>query len=276
MDIHYLGTAAGECVPGMFCTCDTCQRSRELGGRNIRTRFQIAIDETLLLDFGPDTYFHVIHQGLPLWNITTCLITHNHTDHLRAEDFELRREKIAHGDLKPLHVYATAPSARQISTVVDRFRLSEQNRVFLHDIKPFVSFESDGYRITPLKAAHNPESEPVFYQIEAENQRILLAHDTGWFPEETWEYLKNAGIPFDFVSLDCTGGINEEAGYKHMAFVENIRMRDALYAHGLANTKTTFCLSHFSHNGRAVYDDFAPLVQREGFVVAYDGLRISL
>ena len=39
-------------------------------------------------------------------------------------------------------------------------------------------------------------------------KRFLYAHDTGWFLEETWEYLK--GKELSLVSLDCTHGKNRD------------------------------------------------------------------
>ena len=56
MKLKYLGTAAAEGIPVLFCDCDVCKKSMQLGGRNIRTRSQAIIDNTLLIDFPPDTY----------------------------------------------------------------------------------------------------------------------------------------------------------------------------------------------------------------------------
>ena len=55
MRIKYLGTAAAEGVPGIFCDCENCKRARKLGGKNIRTRSQAILDDTLLIDFPADT-----------------------------------------------------------------------------------------------------------------------------------------------------------------------------------------------------------------------------
>ena len=38
MKLQYLGTAAAEGWPALFCTCDNCARARAAGGKNIRTR----------------------------------------------------------------------------------------------------------------------------------------------------------------------------------------------------------------------------------------------
>ena len=53
----------------MFCTCDTCARARRSGGKNIRTRSQALLDDTILIDFPADTYFHVITHGINLEKI---------------------------------------------------------------------------------------------------------------------------------------------------------------------------------------------------------------
>lgn len=55
MKIHILDSAAAEGFPAMFCECDTCKRARAEGGRSIRARSQAVIDNTILIDFGPDT-----------------------------------------------------------------------------------------------------------------------------------------------------------------------------------------------------------------------------
>ncbi len=64
MKIRYLGTAAAEGIPAIFCDCEVCRKSRELGGRNFRTRSQAIIDDTLLIDFPSDTYAHFLNYNL--------------------------------------------------------------------------------------------------------------------------------------------------------------------------------------------------------------------
>lgn len=56
MEIRYLGTAAAEGFPALFCQCDTCRRAAAKGGKNIRTRSSVLVNDTVLLDMGPDLY----------------------------------------------------------------------------------------------------------------------------------------------------------------------------------------------------------------------------
>ena len=92
MRMQYLGTAAYEGTPAVFCTCAICTAARKAGGRNIRTRAQALVNERILLDFGPDTYAHALRYGLDLAQLRTCLITHTHSDHFYPEDLLARMD----------------------------------------------------------------------------------------------------------------------------------------------------------------------------------------
>ena len=84
MKLQFLGTAAAEGFPSLYCMCEACKEAMSKGGRNIRSRCQALLDDTILLDFGPDTYYHMIMYKVPLESIHHILITHNHFDHIGA------------------------------------------------------------------------------------------------------------------------------------------------------------------------------------------------
>ena len=54
MKIQFLGTAAAEGIPALFCQCPVCRQARAAGGKEIRTRSGAIIDGKLKLDFGYD------------------------------------------------------------------------------------------------------------------------------------------------------------------------------------------------------------------------------
>ena len=81
MEIQYLGTAAAEGLPALFCDCETCRRARDIGGKEVRTRTQSLVDGKILLDFPPDTYAHALRHSLRLGQIQHLLVTHSHMDH---------------------------------------------------------------------------------------------------------------------------------------------------------------------------------------------------
>ena len=69
MKIKYLGTAAYEGIPSLFCECETCKKARAFKGKNIRTRSQALINDDLLIDFPPDTLVHANTYGIDFQRI---------------------------------------------------------------------------------------------------------------------------------------------------------------------------------------------------------------
>ena len=204
MKLKYLGTAAAEAIPGMFCNCRVCKNALAVRGKEIKTRSQAMIDGKLLIDFCPDTYLHIINYGLDLRWVHHCIITHSHMDHFLADDFWCRLEGMAHdiGD-EVLNVYLTNAGYEKAKTILGGG--FDSSRLKFHKIAPFEPFEIEDYRIIPLAANHDKSTDPVIYIIEKGEKTLLYANDTGIFPESTWEYLKGYGRVFDFMSLDCTG-----------------------------------------------------------------------
>ncbi|MDR0856754.1 MAG: hypothetical protein LBM78_05035, partial [Clostridiales bacterium] len=86
MKIRYMGTAAAEGIPAMFCACDTCRRALAAGGKNVMTRSQALIDDDLVVDFAADTYMHFLQAGKTLAGLKYALITHSHGDHVSFDD----------------------------------------------------------------------------------------------------------------------------------------------------------------------------------------------
>ena len=274
MKIQYLGTAAAEAIPGIFCDCDVCRKAREKGGRNIQTRSQALIDGKILIDFPGDTYMHAINNNINLSKIKTCIVTHNHFDHFYPFEIWSRSPGIAYNVDAPLCFYGTTPTYCMAMAEILKFALDEAGRVKAQRIKPFEPFEVEGYKITPLKADHDPKCEPVFYMIEKDSKAILYAHDTGIFPEESQEYLKKCGVKFDLVSLDCTN-VLLPFGENHMGLEADKKVRKMLLEWGAADENTIFVVNHFSHNGGLIHDDFVPVAEKDGFIVSYDGMTVE-
>ena len=104
---------------------------------------------------------------------------------------------------------------------------------------------------------------------------MLYAHDTGYFPDETWDYLERKKPVFNFVSIDCTG-MFENYRQGHMGLSADADTKDRMIKEGLATDKTVFCCNHFSHNGRALHSDLEAFFQPRGIEVAFDGLVVEV
>ena len=81
MEVQYLGTAAAEGFPAVFCNCAYCKAARADLMREWRTRSQMLIDRRLLIDFPSDSYMHAVRAGIDLPAGRTLPVTHCHTDH---------------------------------------------------------------------------------------------------------------------------------------------------------------------------------------------------
>lgn len=276
MKLQYLGTAAAEGVPGLFCDCQTCRDCRGAGGKNIRTRSQALVDDRLLLDFPPDTYLHALQFGLKLHNVESCLITHSHSDHLYPNDVGRRKPINAHYSGGPLTWYATRSGYEKIMQVIRSLGLEDGTRVRACLIEePFQSFAVENYTITPMTAAHAVQSDPVFYGIQSKGKALLYAHDSGWFPEETWTHLANAGVKYDCVSLDCTAFRLTGWRKTHMDLETCVEVKKKLISIGAADKNTLFVLNHFSHNAVLLHEEMEAMAAREGFLVSWDGMELE-
>ena len=279
MHLKYFGSAAAEGIPAMFCTCPVCETARRRGGKEIRTRSQAQVDGKLLIDFPPDTNYHALYGGLNLPAVTACILTHSHQDHLYGEDFENRKPGFAHNREvdrdydQPLRVYATAKAMERVR-LADTARLETGGVIELHEISAYEPFAVDDFTVTALTADHNQDFGPVIYIIERGGKTMLYANDTGYFPEETWDYLARVKPKFDFVSLDCTG-MTEDYRRGHMGLAADAETRSRLEAIGCAGPGTIFCAHHFSHNGRLNHEELVREAEKIGFLVSYDGMEIT-
>lgn len=107
MKLTFLGTAAAERFPALWCRCPSCQTARERGGRDLRRTSALLINDDLLIDAGPDVVNAGAALGLSLAGVQAVLISHAHYDHLEPLTF-LARDAWSSGTPLPLlHLYAT-------------------------------------------------------------------------------------------------------------------------------------------------------------------------
>ncbi|MEY8322341.1 MBL fold metallo-hydrolase [Lachnospiraceae bacterium 54-11] len=295
MKIKYLGTAAFEGVPSLFCTCNVCQEAKEKKGRYIRSRSQAIINDELLLDFPPDTVWHSIQYEMDWTKIGHCLITHSHGDHLYPSDVEMAGAGFT-GKHRPLHFYAAQDGYEKLRCMTDAPEMGDASDVTLVEPgKKFLAGDGGQYEVLPLWANHNAETSPVIYSIFHEGKRILYAHDTGIFPENTWEALAGQGR-YDLISLDCTGGpggrrrmSGEGAGLipscpgdymewrdGHMSLWTNREVIERMRRENMIDGKTVIVANHFSHNCGQGYEGIRLEAEKYGILAAFDGMEAEI
>ena len=274
MKLTYLGTAAAEGFPAVFCNCEFCREARRLKGKNIRTRSQAIINDDLLIDLPADTYMHFLDNDIEADKIKYLIVTHSHQDHFYEKELAMRYGAFAHNmRSERINVYCSKGAEEAIKKIDD----IENNTVDFESLAPFNTVTMGEYEITALPARHHEGDGALFYIIKQGDKSVLYAHDTGYFYDEIFGYIEEKGFVFDIASFDCTNidiPITDEG--THMG-IENInRVVKKLEEMGAITDKTINVINHFSHNGNPIHHKLEERVKGYGYIVAYDGMSLEI
>lgn len=276
MKIRYLGTAAAEGWPALFCDCPICAHARKAGGKNLRTRTQALLDGGLLIDFPPDTYCHALQNRLNLAAVHTLLVTHSHMDHWFPTDLIHRHEHFGHGVEGTLEVYGNqaVKDAFDAHILIDRFKPHPIDGVVnFHVIHGGDRFQSGGWDITAIPADHDQREECLVYLCKKDGKTVFYGHDTGEsLSAGAWALLE--GERLDLVSLDATMGAKSVPGY-HMGLPNVESVLERLTAMGCVHEKTRRVINHFSHNGGLNHDQLSAWGEKRNILTAWDGMEVE-
>lgn len=278
MKLHYLGTGAAEGWPAIFCHCENCMRARKAKGKNYRSRAQMLIDDKLMVDLGPDTFYHMMKYDLDFSELEHVLLTHSHEDHFCPSELLFKAYPFAHeGEKNKMTIYGNEKCHWLFLHMLEVQDNSDNLRdcAGFQEISASGPFEIPGYRITPLHAVHDTKEECLIYLIrDQEGKTLLYANDTGIFPEDTWKELE--GIQVDCVSLDCTLGKDPDMGSGHMGLQAVRSVVKRMKETGCIREDTRVVLTHFSHNGGLLHEELERETEKDGFIIAYDGMLLEI
>lgn len=276
MKILYMGTAAAEGWPGLFCSCTICDHARKEGGRNLRTRTQALLDGELLLDFPPDSYAHALQYGINMGAIHTLLVTHSHMDHWFPTDLIHRHEHFGHGAKGSLEVYGNeaVKAAFDDHILIDRFKPHPIDGVVnFHVTHGGDRFISGGWEITAVHADHDKREECLVYICKKGGKTVFYGHDTGRnLSPEAWKLI--TAEHYDLISLDATMGVRIINGY-HMGLADVELVLEKLESTGCVDSATRKVINHFSHNGGMTHDQLTAWGHERGILAAYDGMEVE-
>lgn len=284
--IQILGSAAAEGIPAIFCNCRVCREAWKNGGKDIRMRTAYKLNDHVRIDFGPDTLAQEFKFQLHSENLKHLFISHSHEDHLYANllDYRMPGFSVVEED-NILNIYGNPGVMRALNLFFcDKpyfrfngdFRRFRLNPVQVEPFQPIVLEEED-MEFIPLKADHMIgiiTEIPNFYVFRVGTSWGMVANDTGYFREETWQFLEEKKFKFDLVISDCTGGILDlERG--HMSGKYVVMTKERLEKIGSVTGSTKYYINHFSHNGQATHAELEAHFNPFGIQVGYDGLKID-
>lgn len=275
MRLYFFGTGPAEGIPALFCACALCEAARRRGGRDLRTRASVLIEDAVRIDLPPDALAQA-HRNpcLPMARLEHLVFTHSHDDHFAIREIQYLAPTFAPARCRPLHIWLTPDCRNELLPVFDRF--FEQAPVVLHLLEPFQQVQIGPLFVTPLVARHKEDELCLNLLVTdaADAPALLYASDTGWYPEVTWEFLRTQRLRA--VTMECGNGTVEDGYAGHLSLRGCVKARQRLTESGTLPPGAPFLLTHLSHAGGMLHDCFQERVAPFGMTVAYDGLTIDL
>lgn len=284
MLITFLGTAAANAFPEAFCKCHNCEQARRLGGASLRKRSAALINNDLLIDLGPDIMAAAQMHGCSLTNVSYCLQTHPHADHLDLSHLLSRSLEYGTRGTPTLHFYASPETLQRAAQTFERdlegysllsIEAEQRLNLKLHPIKALQPFMAGRYRVTAFPANHALTMGAMLYAIEIEGRSIFYGTDTGSLPESTWQAFHQHQMRFDLVILDHTYGPNQ-AGSDHLSAQQVIEHVARMRQEGLLTTNGQAFATHIAHEGNPAHPELVNFAKQHGYEIAYDGLVLEI
>ena len=275
MRMLFLGTASAEGYPATFCCCRNCLEARRRGGKNLRSRASLLVNDDLLIDAPPDLARRSVELGVELCKVKALLVTHSHEDHIYLDELRLRVWPFAAEPPTRLKVVCN----KRVRALLrrrykGRFRAL---RLTVRAVEPFESLKVARYRVTPLLASHHVEAGelPLIYLIEDRGTTLLYASDTGPLPPSTLSFLER--VRLDAVITEATLGIVSSAVFPyHMGFEDVIKLKEWMESHSIITRRTPFMVTHFSHLTCPLHEEIEETLGPYGITPAYDGLTLEV
>ena len=278
MRLMFLGTAAAEGVPAVFCNCSTCLNAKAKGGKNIRTRSQILIDDDTLFDFPMDTYMHMLRYGLDLSKVARVLITHSHMDHCYPQEFCMRGGPFAKNmTVERVEVFGNTAVCQMFKSDTAReIRPAVEQGIKVTTLHPFDEIKSGDMRIIALPASHTVGEECLVYYLERNGVGVLLLNDTGVLDLSVYERLNKMNVNVKAVACDCTYGALRHGAGRHMGLYDIVDQKSVMEQAGVLKSDALVIATHLSHNTDLDYDGISALAAKYDIVVAYDGMTVEI
>ncbi len=284
MIITFLGTAAANAFPEAFCKCRNCKQARAAGGRSLRKRSSLLVNDDLLVDLGPDIMAASQIHGCSLTNVRYCLQTHPHADHLDLSHLRSRSPEYGVIGAPVLHYFATTETLQRaaetfIRDLADFDLLAPETEgrlnLRIHQIKPLEPFAFGNYRAIAFPANHAQTMGAVIYSIEENGHTILYGTDTAVLLEQTWLAFHQFQLLFDLVILDHTYG-PDQIGSDHLSAHQVIEHIKRMRKEGILNPNGSAYATHIAHEGNPAHPELVQFAQQHGYQVAHDGLVVEV
>lgn len=282
MKIKLLGTAAATSMPLGFCNCEVCKNSRKNGGKDIRKRASIVINDEMLIDLGPDSINACSMYGIDAGKIKYLLQTHSHSDHFDGGHFVTRWSEYRSENLTHLNIVCSRGTAQGMNHWIKEnepsLDLFDENckkdlNYELHFLKHGESIKFNDYEITAIDSKHDDRIEALIYIISHNGKKILYGTDLLEITNEAWEIIKRYKL--DIVFLDQTYGEGCNSG-GHLDEGQVKEIVKYMKEQNIIDDNSQVFATHLSHEGNNIHKIMEGKANLVGYHIAYDGMEINI
>jgi phosphoribosyl 1,2-cyclic phosphate phosphodiesterase len=279
----FMGTAAAEGVPSIFCSCSTRTAARVNRAKDIRQRSSVLINDELLIDLGPDLCSFCAELGMFLGEVRYVLQTHPHEDHLDGLSLYSRHQGTFVQGVHRMTWYCAQAVVDRVNALTfngeSRFETAAEQEVrhlTVETIKPWQEMSFGRYRVQTVEANHDDGAQAMLFAIEDTRTggRLFYGTDTGPLPDGTWTQLAELGWVCDVFVLDHTSGWGPRY-HRHMNHEQFQEEVQAARACGPLRDDTRVIGTHFAHHTHPPHEEFVARAAAAGYEPAWDGLCVD-
>ena len=280
MKITVLGSS-GFGYPLVFCDCNYCNQARILGGKNIRKRASLLINDEMIIDLTPDCQTAMNMYNKNMANVKYLLQTHTHLDHFDINHFTSLDFKYETKLKNPLTLICSKLCLNDIQSKVSQFdRMDLFNQEYLNKINLKTQtldhgekINTDNYSIKAIHCAHDEKIGAQLYLIKQNGKTLFYATDTPQMTETTLQELQ--GEKIDCIFLDESFGLNDYM-FSHLNIKGFNDYVAKLKSNNLLSKNCQVYATHLTHDGNPLHDELSKILNKSGCFVAYDGLEINI
>ncbi|MEA4822607.1 MAG: MBL fold metallo-hydrolase [Clostridiaceae bacterium] len=261
MEVLFLGTGAADWPHETAALGDSTATNRRCTS--------VLIDNTLLIDPGPDVPEALAAFHVDPTQITTVLISHSHGDHYAASTLEFL------SSVHPIDVYGDGGYPQ---------KLPNNTNLRFHPLTLRHLTDTPAAQIIPVLSTHvveDTEENCLHYIIIRDGQTVFYGPDGAWFGGGTWYELEKHH--FDCMILDATFGDDAtkfRIPSRHIWFYHNstsmiAAIRDACFDKKIADDRTRFVANHLARGFYPDIETAKAVFEPIGFIASYDGMRLS-